>query len=231
MYYLQSLSSLLTSTFALKCTLLGLTCRTFHNLTPIFIPSLTCALVPRVPQVLVKSTPTGPASNSSLHAICLPWNLRFSSVLSRRVIDLSFKMLVTFCSVYISYLCLYLSFPCLLPSQSSMKIQELSWDTKKYRQHHFTLIKRQRFQFCAITIKYFKYMLCLPHPFSIVSGLLKKVTSPSSFDIWWKWSQGLAKRQSQCSLSGEQEFLKVLGKHKVLTKMELSLTTHLYCGL
>ena len=48
MYRFQSLSSLLTTAFILKSILLHLTCKTFCNLSPIFFPNLTCALVPLV---------------------------------------------------------------------------------------------------------------------------------------------------------------------------------------
>lgn len=73
MYCFQSLSSLLTTASILKSILLHVTWKTFCNLSPIFFPNLTCALVPLVPRVLMKSAPTGSlcilASELSIHAI------------------------------------------------------------------------------------------------------------------------------------------------------------------
>lgn len=64
-------------------------------------------------------------------------------------------------------------------------------------------------------------MLCFQRLLSIISRILKKVTSPS-FDIWSKWSKGLATGKTSAAASGKQE--KVPEKHKAVTKMKLNLT-------
>lgn len=75
---LRSPSSLLAMASALTSTLLSLTRRSFHNLTPIFFPSLTCALVSRAPWIGMKSTPSGFPLGSCLQIFapcyvpCLP---------------------------------------------------------------------------------------------------------------------------------------------------------------
>lgn len=85
-------------------SLLSLTCKTFHNLTPVLIPSLICTPVSGVFWVLIKSAPAGFPLGSCLQVFfsmlfCL---LCFSYLETQALTytlmenDLSFKMLVTF---------------------------------------------------------------------------------------------------------------------------------------
>lgn len=80
----SSLSVAAHHCFCSRSTLLSLTCKTFRHLTPVFIPSLRCALVPHVPSALMNFTPAGFPLGPCLYVVspcyflCLPC---FSSVL------------------------------------------------------------------------------------------------------------------------------------------------------
>lgn len=69
-------------------------------------------------------------------------------------------------------------------------------------------------------------MRCFPHLLSIISRLLKKMMSPSSFDMWSKWSR-VDKRQNWCCCIRWMGISESDRKHRAFTKIKLSLTVHL----
>lgn len=121
-------------------SLLSLTCKSFHNLTPVLIPSLICAPVSGVFWVLIKSAPAGFPLGSCLQVFfSMLFCLLYFSYLETQALtytlmenDLSFKMLVAFYPP-VSVNCIYISVPHTPPNKSSMKIQALQWDTKQYQ--------------------------------------------------------------------------------------------------